>query len=133
MKGRRVEARRLVRFSLISGFHPKYEATPMIPPNIAERIEKIRATVRDELATVAQLDAKVTDLKQILKPAQFQLNDVETFFLGADVLKEARTPAQWDYWLSNAERVLASAVQQREYVASLVARFGADARIMSSR
>jgi hypothetical protein len=105
----------------------------MIPPKIAERIEKIRATVREERAAVAELDSKVTDLKEILKPASFQLNDVDTFFLGAEVLKEARSPAQWDYWLSNAERVLSHAVQQRQYVTGLVAKIGADARIMPSR
>jgi hypothetical protein len=105
----------------------------MIPPKIGERIEKIRATVQVERAAVAELEAKVTDLKAILKPASFQLNDVDTFFLGAEILKEARTPAQWEYWLSNAERVLSNAVQQREYVAGLVAKYGADARIMPSR
>jgi hypothetical protein len=105
----------------------------MIPPKVAERIETIRTTVSEERAAIAELDSKVTDLKGTLKPASFQLNEVDTFFLGAEVLKEARTPAQWDYWLSNAERVLSNAVRHREYVTGLVAKYGADARIMPSR
>jgi predicted nucleic acid-binding Zn-ribbon protein len=105
----------------------------MIPPKVADRIEKIRAAVREERAAVVELDSQVIDLKEILRPASFQLDDVETFFLGAEALKETRSLAQWEYWLSNAERVLSHAVQQRQYVAGLVAKFGADARIMPSR
>jgi hypothetical protein len=102
----------------------------MIPSHVEDRIAQIRTAVRNERAAIADLNSKVTDLKQMLKPASYRLDDVETFFLACEILKEPRTDRQWAYWLDNAERALSLAIQHRAYVAELVAKFGPDARIM---
>jgi hypothetical protein len=94
-----------------------------------ERIDKIWAKVREERAAVADLNSNVTDLRHLLKPASQNLDDVE-MYLAPEILKEPRTDHQWDFWLGGAERMLSAAIQQREYVAGLVAKFGPDARIM---
>ena len=95
-----------------------------------KRIDKIRAKVREERAAVADLDRKVTDLKQTLKPASDLLDDIEMFFLEPEILRQPRTDREWSYWLGNTERVLLRAIERREYVVALVAKFGPDARII---
>ena len=61
------------------------------------RIVDLRARVRDERALLAELKARVSpDIQKLLKPASNLLDDVEGFFLAAEVLRHLpRTSNKW--------------------------------------
>jgi hypothetical protein len=94
-------------------------------------IATLRAKSRDERARVAELNGKLCDLKQLLVPASHQLDDVDQFFLGAEILSQPRTPQELARWLRHADAVFKRAVEAREYVEGLVRKFGPDARVIS--
>jgi hypothetical protein len=94
-------------------------------------IATLRAKSRDERARVAELNGKLCDLKQSLVPASHQLDDVDQFFLGAEILSQPRTPQELARWLRHADAVFKRAVEAREYVEGLVRKFGPDARVIS--
>ena len=93
-------------------------------------IETLRAKSREERARVAELNAKLGDLKQLLKPASYQLDDVDQFFLGAEALGHSRTPKELAQWLRHADAVFKRAVEAREYVEGMAKKFGYDARVI---
>jgi hypothetical protein len=102
-----------------------------MPKNSSNRIEAIRAKVREERAALSEMSSKVSaDVKRLMKPASQWLDDVEGFFLDRKVLNEPRTPAALARWLDNADRVLRQAIQHRKYVEGLVKKCGPDARIV---
>jgi hypothetical protein len=70
------------------------------------------------------------DLKQLSKTASDLLDDVEGFFLDAEVLGEPRPADAFARWLDHAESVLSRAVHQREYVEGLVKKYGPNARLI---
>jgi hypothetical protein len=76
---------------------------------------------------IFKMNATLGDLKRMLQPATSLLDDVEQLFLAPDVL---RNPAEWHYWLGNAERVLKRAIEQRAHVQRLAKKFGPDARLI---
>jgi hypothetical protein len=93
-------------------------------------IATLRAKSRDERARIAELNGKLGDLKQLLTPASSQLDDVDQFFLGAEILSQPRTPQDLARWLSHADAVFKRAVASREYVEGLADKFGPDARLI---
>jgi hypothetical protein len=93
-------------------------------------IETLRAKSREERARVAELNGKLGDLKQLLTPASFQLDDVDQFFLGAEILSQPRTPQELARWLRHADAVFKRAVEAREYVEAMAAKYGNDARLI---
>ena len=66
----------------------------------------LRARVRDERALLA--NARVSrDIQKLLKPASNLLDDVEGFFLAAEVLRHPpRNEQQMAEWLGHAGNVL---------------------------
>ena len=90
-------------------------------------IEALRAKSREERARIAELSGKIGDLKQLLTPASSQLDDVDQFFLGAEIF-QPRTPQDLARWLRHADAVFKRAVASREYVEGLVTKFGPNAR-----
>ena len=96
------------------------------------RVEAIRSRVREERAALSRLDASLTNPQflELTKIAAHLLDDVEGFFLDARIVEERRTPQAFDWWLSQAEKVLGSAIRQREYVDSILAMFGPNARLI---
>lgn len=96
----------------------------------SDRIDEIRSRVKKERASLSNLNGKISDqyLKQQLKTASNLLDDVEGFFLPANILEEPRTAAQWAYWLGGAHLLLNHATQLREYVDEIIRKFGVDAR-----
>jgi len=93
-------------------------------------IEALRAKSREERARVAELKAKLGDLKQLLEPASSQLDDVDQFFLGAEILSQPRTPEELAQWLRHADVVFKRAVAATEYVEGLAKKHGYDARVI---
>jgi hypothetical protein len=70
------------------------------------RVEAIRARVNEQLQLIASLKSKIVKgTLDALDIARNQTEDIETFFL-ADLDRHERTPAQEEYWLSAAERML---------------------------
>jgi len=102
----------------------------MTPEANERHIATLRAKSSEERARVAVLNAKLGDLKQLLVPASSQLDDVDHFFLGAEILNQPRTPQDLAWWLSNADVVFKRAVASREYVEGLANKFGPDARVI---
>jgi uncharacterized coiled-coil protein SlyX len=94
------------------------------------RIATLQAKSRDERARIAELNDKLGELKQLLTPASSQLDDVDQFFLGAEILSQPRTPQELARWLSHADAVFKRAVASREYVEGLATKFGPDARVI---
>jgi hypothetical protein len=93
-------------------------------------IATLRAKSREERVRIADLSSKLGDLKQLLSPASFQLDDVDQFFLGAEIISQPRTPQDLARWLSHADAVFKRAVASREYVEGLAAKFGPAARVI---
>jgi hypothetical protein len=102
----------------------------MTPEANEKHIEQLRAKSGEERMRVADLNAKLGDLKQLLKPASYQLDDVDLFFLGEDALSERRTPQDLARWLCHADAVFKRAVEAREYVEELAYKFGFNARLI---
>ena len=95
-----------------------------------QHIEALRAKSREERARVGELNAKLGDLKQVLVPASHLLDDVDQFFLGAEILRQPRTPQELAQWLRHADEIFKRAVEARQYVKGLVKKFGYDARVI---
>lgn len=95
-----------------------------------DQIERLRSSVREEKGIISRLDETITDagLKAILNLASNWLGDVENFFLNTKILQEPRTERALANWLSQAERVVQNAVQQRKFVEDIVKKYGANAR-----
>jgi hypothetical protein len=95
------------------------------------RIVDLRAKVRDERALLAELSARVSpDIQKLLKPACNLLDDVEGFFLTAEVLRHPpRNDQQMAEWLDHAGNVLRRAVEHREQIEQLTKEHGPDAKV----
>ena len=95
------------------------------------RIVDLRARVRDERALLAELYARVSpDIQKLLKPASNLLDDVEGFFLAAEVLRHPpRNEQQMAEWLGHAGNVLRRAVEHREQIERLTKEHGPDAKV----
>jgi hypothetical protein len=102
----------------------------MTPEVNARHIEQLRAKSSKERLRLAELNAKLGDLKHLLRPAAYHLDDVNLFFLGDDALSESRTPRELARWLYHADAVFKRAVEAREYVEELAYKFGFDARLI---
>jgi len=104
-------------------------------PNLdpSERIKTIRAKVREERQLIAMLNRIIADqnLKRLLRPASHSLDDIESFFLDAKVLRQERTPAALARWLREAEKLLQRAEQQRKSFELIIKKFGPSARLVS--
>lgn len=59
-----------------------------------------------ERARIAELNGKLGDLKEMLKPALSQLDFLNLLFLDPKMLSEDRTPLQLARWLAAAEGAL---------------------------
>lgn len=93
-------------------------------------IATLRTKSREERARVAELNGKLGDLKQVLVPASHLLDDVDQFFLGAEILSQPRSAQELARWLSHADAIFKRAVEAREYVEGLAKKFGYDARVI---
>jgi hypothetical protein len=93
-------------------------------------VASLREKSRGERVRVAELNAKLGDLKQVLAPASSLLDDVDQFFLGAEILSQPRTPGELAQWLNHGERVFKIAVDIRKNVEDLAKKFGPDARVI---
>jgi hypothetical protein len=95
------------------------------------RIVDLRARVRDERALLAELNARVSpDVQKLLKPASNLLDDVEGFFLAAEVLRHPpRNEQHLAEWLGHAGSVLRRAVEHREQIERLTKEHGPDAKV----
>jgi hypothetical protein len=101
----------------------------MLPEGVQTRITKIRNALKEERAALIKLE-KAKALKSMLMDVSSLLDLVESGFLSNEVLKRTRTPREWSYWLSGAERFLKVATRQRKYLSGLVGRLGPDLRII---
>jgi hypothetical protein len=102
----------------------------MTPEANERHIQQLREQSQEERLRVAELNAKLGDLKQLLVPASHQLDDVDYFFLGEEILKQPRTPQDLARWLYDADVVFKRVVEAREYVEGLANKFGMDARLI---
>jgi hypothetical protein len=100
-----------------------------------KRITNIRAKTREERALLSKLNNRIgADLKKALKPASFQLDDVEEFFLAPEVLRNPpRSESEMAKWLRKAETILDRAIKHREWIEGLVRKHGPDARIVGGQ
>lgn len=57
-----------------------------------QHIALLREKSRAERGTIAELNGKLGDLKEMLKPALSQLDFVDLYFLDPKILSEDRTP-----------------------------------------
>lgn len=92
-------------------------------------INNIRSRTDDERRLLAEMAATAPNLKPLLKPASSFLDSVESFFLDPAILAEPRSDAERLRWLRNGEAELKRAIERREYVADLIEKFGADAKL----
>jgi hypothetical protein len=96
-----------------------------------QHIAALRTKTREERELIAALNAKLGDaLKQRLKTASLQLNDVDQFFLGAEILSEKRTPQRLAQWLAHADLWLDIASMTRKQIEHMADKFGPDARLL---
>jgi len=96
-----------------------------------KRIDAMRTKVREERERLSEMSDNLSaDLKRVLKPASFRLDDVENFFVDRKILAEPRPAAQLARWLGHAETALRQAIQHRKYVEDLVKKFGPNARMV---
>jgi len=95
-----------------------------------QRVQAIRHRVQEERAALAKLNARLGDLKDLLKPCQSLLDFVLHGFLDGKILAEDRAPAALNRWLDQAELMLGEAEKQREYVEGLERKYGANARVI---
>jgi hypothetical protein len=98
-----------------------------------QHIDSLREKSHAERARIAELNGKLGDLKEMLKPALSQLDFVDLFFLDSNILSEDRTPQQLARWLTAADGALVIAINTRANVERLAAKFGADARLIHAR
>jgi hypothetical protein len=95
-----------------------------------DKIERLRSSIREEKGIILKLDETIADagLKATLNLASNWLGDVENFFLNTKTLQEPSTERALADWLSQAERVVQNAVQQRKFVEDIVKKYGPNAR-----
>jgi hypothetical protein len=93
----------------------------------------LREKSRAKRARIAELNGKLGDLKEMLKPALSQLDFVDLLFLDPNSLSEDRTPQQLARWLTAADGALVIVISTRANVERLAAKFGADARLIHAR
>jgi hypothetical protein len=75
---------------------------------------------------IARLDSKLKDahLKNRLRFASGILDLVEHGCLSKETMKQERTRTELAWWLRQSERLLAPAIEEREYVEHLVVKYG---------
>jgi hypothetical protein len=95
-----------------------------------QRLALLREKSRAERGTIAELNGKLGDLKEMLKPALSQLDFVDLYFLDPKILSEDRTPQQLARWLTAADGALVIAINTRTNVERLAKQFGPDARLI---
>ena len=99
----------------------------MTPGANEKHIATLRTQSREEREHIAALNAKLGDaLKQRLRNASLQLNDVDQFFLGPEILSEKRTPQKLAQWLAHAGAFLRIAIAMRKEVEAMADKFGPD-------
>jgi hypothetical protein len=96
-----------------------------------KRIAAIRAKVREERALLSELNGEISaDLKKLLKPASFHLDDTEGW-LSPEVLRHPPgSDREMAKWLIFVEGILDRAIKHRKWVEGLIRKFGADARVV---
>lgn len=94
-----------------------------------QHIADLRIKSRDERVRITELNGKLGDLKQLLRPAFSQLDFIDYFFFDPKILSEDRTPQKLARWLAGADAALKIAIDTREHVEALVAKHGPDARL----
>jgi hypothetical protein len=101
----------------------------MTPEANEQHIATLRTKSREERERIAALNGKLGDaLRQRLKTASLQLDDVDQFFLGAGILSEKRTPQRLAQWLAHADLWLDIASMTRKQIEDMADKFGPDAR-----
>jgi hypothetical protein len=100
-------------------------------PKNDKRLAAIRAKVRDERAQLSELNKQISaDLKKMLKPAGFHLDDVEGW-LSPQVLKHPpRSDSEMARWLRFVEGILDRAIKHRQWVETAIKKYGPDARLI---
>ena len=80
----------------------------------AARVARIRDAVQKERDRLAEITER--RVKDQLRRASLNLDDVEGYYLDAKVLAERRSPAHMKAWLDGAEELLRIARENRESV-----------------
>jgi hypothetical protein len=96
-----------------------------------KRLAAIRAKVRDERTRLSELNRQISaDLKKMLKPASFYLDDAEGW-LAPQVLKHPpRSDNEMARWLHFVEGILDRAIKHRKWVEAAIKKYGPDARLV---
>ena len=99
------------------------------------RIQKIKSNLQEERSLLAILAKSITDentRKHLIRTPTHLLDDVENFFLNANILQEPRSPSALGNWLGQAEKVLRWAVESRKFAERTVKKFGSSVRVIPS-
>ena len=96
-----------------------------------KRIAVIQEKVREERALLSELNGRISaDLKTMLQPASFYLNDVEGW-LSPEVLRHPpRSDDEMAKWLRFVEGILDRAIKHRKSVEAVIKKHGPDARLI---
>ncbi len=96
-----------------------------------KRIAAIRDKVREERALLSELNGRISaDLKKMLQPAAFHLNDVEGW-LSPEILRHPpRSDNEMAKWLCFVESILDRAIKHRKSVEAVIKKYGPRARLV---
>jgi hypothetical protein len=93
-------------------------------------IEALRLRAQNERALITELNARLgPELNERLKLASDLLDDVEAFFVDAELLQEPNAGIDLARWLAVSERTLERAVKVREHVKVIIDKFGPHAKM----
>ena len=95
------------------------------------RIKKIRSRTQKERALIAELNAQLdVELSKMLELASSLLDDVEEFFLDAELLQEPGSGLALAKMLRHSEKTLGRVEQVREHIKDITKKFGLNAKII---
>jgi hypothetical protein len=98
------------------------------------RIAVIREKAREEHALLSGLNDRIgADLKKLLQPASFHLDDVEGFLLPQFLGHPHRSEREMAKWLDFVEGILDRAIKHRKWVEGFIKKFGPDARVVGGQ
>jgi hypothetical protein len=95
------------------------------------RIAAIRAKVREERGLLSGLnDRTAADLKKLIEPASYHLDDAEGFLLTGYLQHASRSESEMVKWLDFVEGILDRAIEHRKWVEGFIKKFGSDTRVV---